>query len=334
MTLKLSLAIARNVRTKAVIDGTVAAEAIELTPTVLFPSEIFWRQLRFADFDLSEFSFSELLTLAGKEDRRWVGLPIFTTHRFFHTGILVRRDRGIERPEDLRGKQLGVPEYGQTAALWTRGILQHEFGVSPRDITFWMERNPDRSHAAAMGLEMPAGVTVNQIPHEKNIGSMVASGEIDGTLLYIRNTGSTENMVDRSTIDLSNHPDVKTLFPDPVAEGIRYFEKTGLFPINHGMAIRREIAEENPWVLLNIYAAFQKANEIANAERMQHVDYYLSTGLLGRDARGVLRTPLVQHGIAANRDVLETAATFSYEQGLTPERVTLDRVFAPSLLDT
>src|SRR3981081_3626268 len=130
MKLQLSLAITSNPRTWPILDGSVKPDGIELVPTILHPSELFWRQLRFADFDVSEMSFSSLMIARAGGDERWVGLPIFTTRKFFHAQILVRRDAGIEKPADLRGKRVGVPEYQQTAERWARGILQHEFGVS------------------------------------------------------------------------------------------------------------------------------------------------------------------------------------------------------------
>ena len=128
--------MASNPRTWPVLDGQVTADGIDLVPSVVHPSELFWRQLRFADFDVSEMSFSSLMMARANGDERWVGLPIFTTRRFFHTEILVRRDSGIEKPADLKGRRVGVPEYQQTAALWSRGILQHEFGVAPKDMEF------------------------------------------------------------------------------------------------------------------------------------------------------------------------------------------------------
>jgi 4,5-dihydroxyphthalate decarboxylase len=329
MKIQLSMAMASNPRSLPVLDGRVKADGIDLIPTPLHPSEIFWRQLRFADFDVSEMSFSSLIMAMSKGDDRWIGLPIFTTREFFHTRVLVRRDAGIERPADLKGKRVGVPEYQQTAALWTRGVLEHEFGVSPKDIEFWMERTPDHSHGGATGFKPPPGVTVNQIPREKNIGAMMLSGELQATLRY----ASHNNLVDRSRADLANHPDIRPLFPDPRAEGIRFYRKTGMYPINHGMVIRRELAEKYPWIALNLYKAFEDASAIADAERMEHVRYYLDTGLLPAETAEPLRTRLVRHGIRANRKVLETAAQYSYEQGLTPRQMELEDVFAANTMD-
>jgi len=155
------------------------------------------------------------------------------------------------------------------------------------------------------------------------------SGEIEAVIHYIVNP----NLVDRSTADLWNHPAVRPLFPDPVAEGIRYYRKTGIFPINHGMVIRRELAQKHPWVILNLYKAFEQAGEIANRERLEHVAYYFATGLLPNEAREALNAPLVRHGIKANREVLETAARYSHEQGLTPRQLALEEIFAASAME-
>jgi 4,5-dihydroxyphthalate decarboxylase len=132
---------------------------------------------------------------------------------------------------------------------------------------------------------------------------------------------------------LYKHPDFKTLFSDPHAEGVRSFEKTGIYPINHGMVIKREIAERHPWVVLNIFKAFQKANELAEKARREAVEYHLETGLLPASAKKALTTPLIKHGIAANRKVLETAAQYSFEQGLTPRLIKLEELFAPSVME-
>lgn len=328
MKLQLSIGMSANPRTRPVFDGTVTADAIDLLASAVHPSELFWRQLRFSDFDVSEMSLSSLMIAVSKGDDRWVGLPIFTTRYFFHTRILVRTDAGIDRPADLKGKRVGVPEYQQTAALWTRGVLEHEFGVKPSDMEFWMERPPSHSHRAAVGFEPPVGVVIHQIPPDKDIGGMMASGELDATLFYLRH----DNLVDRSRIDLSNHAQVKRLFLDPIAEGTRYFRKTGLYPINHAMVIKRAIAEKHPWAILNLFKAFQQANEMAEAQRREHIEYHVAAGLIAPEAGVALAKPALQHGIAANRATLETAARYSHEQGLTPRRIELEQVFAASTM--
>ena len=149
MNTQLSAGMAPNPGTWPLFDGTVKPDDIDLIMSPVHASELFWHQLRFADFDLSDMSFSSLIIAIAHGDQRWVGLPIFTIRNFFHTRIVVRRDAAIKTAADLKGKRVGVPEYQQTAALWIRGALEHEFGVTPRDMEFWMEQNPEHSHGGA-----------------------------------------------------------------------------------------------------------------------------------------------------------------------------------------
>ena len=318
-----------NPRTWPILDGRVKPDGIDLVSSRVYPSELFWRQLRYADFDISEMSFSALMMAKLRGDERWVGVPVFTSRMFYHTAVLVRRKAGIASPADLMGKRVGVPEYQQTAALWARGVLQEEFGVEPRHMEFWMERGASHSLAGSASFAAPPGVTIHTIPPEKSLGSMMLSGEVDAALHYIVD----HNLVDRSTADLWHHPDIAPLFPDPVAEGVRYFRKTGILPINHAMVIRREIAEKHPWTVLNLVKAFDRANEIANRERLEHVEYHIATGLVPAGAEEALRTPLVRHGIRANCNTLETAARYSHEQGLTSRLVKLEEVFTRSAME-
>ena len=327
--LQLSLIMGANDRSRPVLDGAVEPGGIDLTCTVAHPSEIFWRQLHFQEFDISEMSLSSLLMAMAGGNRDWVGIPVFTSRRFFHTGIWVRADRGIEKPEDLKGKQVGVPEYQQTAALWSRGVLKHEFGVDATDIEWWMERTPERSHGGATGFRPPEGVKFHQIPAEENIGTMLMDGKLDATLLYL----TDPNLVDRSRIRLEGNPQFRLLFPDQAAEGRRFFQKTGLFPINHGMVVRRSIYEQHPWVALNIFNAFRLAKERVNSRMRDLAQTHFDLGLLGGEARTALQVDAYPYGVKSNLKVLETVADYSHEQGLTPRRMQMDEVFAPSTLD-
>jgi 4,5-dihydroxyphthalate decarboxylase len=328
--LTLSLAITSNPRTRPVIDGRVNVDGVDFAKTILGAAEIFWRQLSFAEFDVSEMSMSELMMIRARGDDRFVGVPVFTTRRFYHTGIFVRKDARIDSPADLKGKRVGVPEYIQTSALWNRGILENEFGVAPKEMTFFMERLATRSHAGAIGFTAPPGVTINPIPVEKSIGSMMLSGELDACISYIRNPG----LIDRSDADLENHPAIKPLFSDSDAEAMRYYKKTGIYPINHGMVVKRAVFERAPWVVINILKAFNQANGIAEGERREHVAYHLETGLVPPDYRKALATRLITHGLKANRAVLETAAKYSHQQGLSSRIMTMDELFAPNALDS
>jgi 4,5-dihydroxyphthalate decarboxylase len=329
MPLTLSIALSPNPRNWPIIDGSIKVEGVDLVVHVLHPSEMFWRQLHHEEFDISEMSLSSLMMARSRGDERWAGLSVFTTRRFFHTGILVRRDASINKPADLKGKRVGVPEYQQTAALWGRGVLQHEFGVQARDMEFWMERAPENSHGGATGFKPPEGVTVHTIPPDKSIGSMMLSGELQAALHYIVN----DNLIDRSRADLHGHPDIRLLFPDRTAEGVRYYAKTGIYPINHGMVTKRTLADRHPWLAGHLLDAFERANGKIDRQRMEHLAYYFETGLLPGGTMDKVREPLVRHGVKANRLVLETCARYSYEQGLTPRVMTLDELFEPATMN-
>ena len=326
--LELGIALSDNPNTRPLIDGEVQAEGIGLTATTLHPSEMFWRQLRFAEFDVSEMSMSSLLIATARGPTPWVALPVFTTREFFHTRILVRSDAGIAAPADLAGKRVGVPEYQQTAAIWGRGVLRHEFGVEPKSIEWFMERPPDKSHGGATGFAPPAGVRLNYIPPTTNIGEMLVRGELDATLLYLTH----RNLVDRSRIDLSNHPKVRPLFADRAAEARRYYAKTGLFPINHTVVVRRTLLERHPWIALNLFSAFMAAKAHLVRNGNDYLMPFLTTGLVGDDVQRALGNDPMPYGVKAPRPVLETIAQYVHEQGLTDRRVGLEEIFAPSTL--
>jgi 4,5-dihydroxyphthalate decarboxylase len=325
----LSIALSDNARTRPIIDGHVEIESVTPYITTVHPSEMFWRQLKYADFDISEMSMSSLLIAAARGDYRWVGIPVFTSRMFFHTRILVRGDRGINVPADLKGKRVAVPEYQQTSAIWSRGILQNEFGVDQRDIEWFMERTPDMSHGGSTGFTPPPGVKLNRIPPTTNIGEMLVKGELDATLLYLTNT----NLVDRSTIDIEREPSVRPLFADGAAEGRRYYAKTGIYPINHTVVMRRELYEKHPWIALNLYSAFARAKDKSLKDARKALQPWREVGALGPDAEKGFGADPLAYGVKAPRATLEMIAQFLQEQGLTDRRVAIDEVFAKSTLD-
>jgi 4,5-dihydroxyphthalate decarboxylase len=326
--LPLSIALSDNPNTRPLIDGAVAPEGIALTPTVVHPSEMFWRQLKFGEFDVSEMSMSSLVISTSRGPTPWVALPVFTTREFFHTRILVRADAGIAAPSDLKGKRVGVPEYQQTAAIWARGALENEFGVAPREMEFFMERG-DKSHGGATGFKPPPGVTVNQIPASTNIGEMLTRGELDATLLYLTNP----NLVDRSRIDLSADKRIRPLFADRAAEGRRYYAKTGLYPINHTVVVRRTLVEQHPWIALNLYAAFASARAAVLRGGQTALASHFETGVLSDDVKRALATDPMAYGVKATRKVLETIADYVHAQGLAARRVQIEELFAPATMD-
>jgi 4,5-dihydroxyphthalate decarboxylase len=327
--LPLSAGFGPNPRTFAILDGTVSPLGIRLLPTAVHGSELFWRQLKFADFDVSEMSISSLTISTAQGQREWIGLPVFSMRRFFHTGILVREGAGIEKPADLKGKRVGVPEYQQTAAVWCRGILSDEFGVDPRDLHWFMERPPEQSHGGSTGFKPPPGVKLEYIPTTTNIGEMLLNGTLDATLLYL----SDPNLVDRSRIDLSGSKAVRPLFPNPQAEAHRYFAKTGIYPINHCFVVRRSIAERDPQLAARLYHAFVEAKSIGNRRREGLLAPWRETGLIDERADHAIEADVMAYGVNDAKLVLDTVTRFIHEQELTPRRVALDELFAPGTLD-
>jgi 4,5-dihydroxyphthalate decarboxylase len=327
--LELSIALSDNPRTRPIIEGRVVAEGIRLVPTTIHPSEMFWRQLRFGDFDVSEMSMSTLTILTSLGNSDWVGIPVYTMRKFFHTEIVARKDAGINAPADLKGKRVGVPEYQQTAAIWTRGVLQHEFGVKPSDMTWFMERNDDRSHGHSTGFKSPKGVSVTPVPLNANIGEMLLKGELDAIVHYIAHN----NLVDRSRVDVAADPRVRFLFEDREAESARYYKKTGIYPINHIMVVKRSVYEQHPWIALNLYSAFVNAMDQVRKDALPWLAPYYDTGLVDRSVRGVVAKTPMPYGLKAARHVLETVTQYVHEQGLCERRVALEEIFAPNTLE-
>ena len=271
---------------------------------------------------------SSLIMAIANGDRRFIGIPIFTSRSFFHTGIMTRVDAGIERPSDLKGKRVGVPEYQQTAALWARAALQHVYGVEAKDMRWWMERNVEMSHGGATGFRPPNSIEMHYISPQSSMGEMLVAGELDASLLYLPGG----NLVDRSSMDIRKDSRFRRLFSDPQTEGISYYKKTGFFPINHGFVIKREIYEDHPWVALNLFNAFTKARDAWRQGLQEDVAPYLTTGIL-RSESGGLETQLFDYGVKSNREILLAIARFSHEQGLTERVVGLEEIFAPQTLD-
>ena len=172
--LKLSFISAFNERVDPLMKGAVEAEGIEIVPTYSHPSETFWRQLKFQEFEVGEMSMSSYL-IARERGFDIIALPVFPSRRLFHTELSYNTDSGIEKPEDILGKRVGVGEYQQTAALWQRGFLEHDFGVSQYKVHWYMERTEELSHGGQTGFTPPAGISFQRIPTDKSMASMLVN---------------------------------------------------------------------------------------------------------------------------------------------------------------
>jgi 4,5-dihydroxyphthalate decarboxylase len=332
--IKLSFISGINERVQPLMDGSVEPEGVELVPTCSDPSETFWRQLNFNEFEISEMSLSSYL-IAKSRGMDMIAIPVFPARRFMHAQLSYHVDSGVKQPGDLAGKRIGVGEYQQTAALWTRGILEHDFGVSQYKVHWYMERTEELSHGGATGFKPPEGISFQRIPPDKSLASMLVNNEIDAAPVN-RAFQRGSNIIDRSTRLRAAGADwskVKPLFPDKIAEGERFFKKHGYIPANHAYIIRGDVYRQYPWLAFNLYSAFVKAKEIAREKLSESIPSALIFGpeYLATTKRIFGDDPF-PYGIEANRGMLQTIIDYSHEQGLTREKLKIEDLFAPSTL--
>ena len=332
--LTLGFISAFNERVEPLMNGTVQAEGIELIPTYSHPAETFWRQLKFGEFEVAEMSMSSFL-IARSRGVDMIALPVFPSRRLFQTELSYHVDSGITKPEELADKRLGVAEYQQTAALWIRGILEHDFGVSQYKIHWYMERSEEMSHGAATGFKPPAGISFNRIASNKSLESTLLENELD--VAHVASPWVLQaNALDRSSriAGKGDWSKIKPLFPDRMAEGARFYKQHGFLPVNHAYIIRGDIYKKYPWVAFNLYTGFVKAKALARERLLERIpsalffapEYAAMTQeMIGDDP--------FPYGIKANKAMLDTIVAFSHEQGLTPKKMIVEELFAQSTLD-
>ena len=243
-------------------------------------------------------------------------------------------DSGIGKPEDLAGKKLGVAEYQQTAALWTRGVLEHDFGVSQYKVHWYMERSEELSHGGATGFEPPPGISFQRIPTDKSLASMLLANEIDAAAVVGPWTRSA-SVIDRSSRipGSGDWSKVKLLFPDRIAETRRFVQQHGFLPANHAYIIRGEVYKKHPWAAFNLYSGFVKAKALARQKLAESMPSALFFGpeYLAMTRRLIGDDPF-PYGIKANQAMLDTITSYSHEQGLAPRQVKPEELFAEQTL--
>jgi 4,5-dihydroxyphthalate decarboxylase len=333
--LRLSFISAFNERVDPLMNGTIEAEGIEIVPTYSHPSETFWRQLKFQEFDVGEMSMSSYL-IARERGFDMIALPVFPSRRLFHTELSYNTDSGIKSPADLVGKRIGVGEYQQTAALWQRGILEHDFGVSQYKVHWYMERTEELSHGGATGFAPPAGISFQRIPTDKSMASMLVNNELDAAAINSP-WKNMPNVIGRSHLIPGAGGDwskVKLLFEDRMAEGARFFKRWGFLPVNHAYTIKGEIYKRYPWVAFNLYTGFVKAKEHFNRKLVDSIPTAL---FFGREylakTQEIFGDDPYPYGVKSNRKMLEALMDLSREQGLTSTKTKVEELFAASTLD-
>ncbi len=307
-------------RTRALKDGRIRPEGIEINYLVMPVEEIFWRMMKYEEFDVSELSMGAFLTGAARGRRPFVGIPVFPSRTFRHRCIFVNSAAGIEKPDDLRGKRVGVPEYSMTAAVWLRGLFEHEYGIAPREI-YWIqagEEQPGRKDR--VDFEMPAGIRLES-KSDRTLNEMIESGEIDAMMSPRMPACFVENSAR-----------VRRLFPNYKQVEMAYFRKTGLFPIMHVIVIKRAIYEKEPWVAQTLYKAFCAAKELCMKELYDTNILRVSlpwTSAEYEQTRDLMTADYWPYGLNPNRRNLETLHGYLYEQGLVTQKLNLDELFAP-----
>jgi 4,5-dihydroxyphthalate decarboxylase len=322
--LSLSVAVGPYDRTRALIDGSVQIDGVEPTCMTLPPEEIFFRALRHAEFDICELSLSSFTVKTAQGGGPYVGVPAFVSRMFRHTSIWVRTDR-INKPEDLKGKRVGLPEYQLTANVWARAVLEEDHGVKPSDIHWIRGGIEDADRPEKITISLPKDVRLDNAPAGRSISRLLADGEIDGFI------------APRPPSLPRNTPNVGWLFPDPAATASDYFKRTGIFPIMHLVGVRRTLAEQHPWLPGAVFKAFSQAKDkaidmLADPSASKATLPFLEERVA--QARALMGDDFWPYGFEANRKTLEAFLRHHHAQGLSSRLVKPEELFHPGTLES
>ncbi|MGE0735539.1 MAG: ABC transporter substrate-binding protein [Alphaproteobacteria bacterium] len=324
--LQITVATDNYDRTRAIRDGRVAVDGCEVVYLNLEPEELFFRTVRYKEFDVCEMSFNTYMMQRSRGIADYIAIPVFLSRAFRHSGIYIRTDKGIKTPADLRGKTIGLPEYQITAVVWLRGMLQDEYGVAPSQIK-WRTggaEQPGREERAP--LKPPPGIDLAPIPPGKTLSGMLETGELDAIMLPRTPSAFVKQA-----------PNVARLFPDYRAAEQAYFRKTKLHPIMHVLGVKTALAERYPWLPGSLFKAFRQAKDLAIADLERIITLYVTMPWIGAElaaTRAVLGHDIWPYGVAENRHEIETLLRYSLEQGLSEKAQTVEELFAPSTLAT
>jgi 4,5-dihydroxyphthalate decarboxylase len=323
--LRLTLACWDYDRTRALADGRVAPEGVDLNLLPLDVEETFFRMLRGREFDAAEMSLSSYCVSLQRDDPAFVAIPVFPSRFFRHGCIFVSARSGIREPGDLVGRRIGVPEYQMTAPVWIRGLLADDYGVDPASVQYFTGGEEEPGRDEKLKLSLPPRFRVTPIGSDQTLARMLADGEIDA--LHTARTPST----------FYSRPDeVKRLFPDFVAVEKAYYRRTGIFPIMHVIAIRRDVYEANRWVARSLFKAFIAAQRITydNLRVTSAMTSMLPWQVAAvEDARAELGDDWWPYGLDRNRSVLDTFLRYHHEQGLSARRLQPEELFAPETFE-
>jgi 4,5-dihydroxyphthalate decarboxylase len=317
-------------RVRPLIDGRVRVEGCDVNYIIVTPEECFHRAWYHQDFDVTEIGLSGYIIgtsrgqgLGGASP--YVGIPVFLSRSFRCSGIYIRTDRGIARPEDLKGKKVGIPEYQITAAVWSRGFLSDEHGVRAEDLIWMQGGMDDPGRQDKWPNNLPAGFPLRHLTGDETINSLLTKGELDAFI----GPRTPKSYRDGKT-------PLRRLFEDFETVEKDYYRKSGIFPIMHPLGIRREIHQKHPWLALNLYQAFVEAKRISQADLLETAALKIGHPWIVssvQSAQEVMGPDIFPYGVAASRKTLEAAIRYSMEQYMAVRPVAIEELFPANTLD-
>lgn len=319
--LRLTLACGDYDRTRALEEGTVRPDGIDLTYLRLPVEETFFRMMRHREFEVAEMSLSSYVLSLQAEQPPFVALPVFTSRMFRHSSVYLNTDAGIEEPKDLCGRAVGVPEYQLTACVWVRGILSDHHGVPVDSVTYYTGGQEQPGRVEKASLRLPGSIKVEPIGAGRTLSEMLVEGEIDA--IYSPRVPGPFARRD---------PRVRRLFPDVVAAEKDYFAASGIFPIMHVVVVRRDVYEAYPWVAQSLSKAFVLAKDevfdrLYDMSALRFMLPWLNQYL--EEDRELFGDDFWSYGLDANCETLDTFLRYHHEQGLSARRMQPDELFAP-----
>jgi 4,5-dihydroxyphthalate decarboxylase len=322
----LSLACWNYDRTRALIDGCVQPEGIDLTCLTLPVEETFFRMLRHKEFDVAEMSLSSYVLSLFQPDRPFVAIPAFPSRFFRHSCIYVHAGSGINDPKDLIGKKVGTPEYQMTAPVWIRGILADEYGVPVDSVVYFTGGEEEPGRPEKLPLALPPDIRVERIGPGQTLASMLARGDIDA--LFTARTPSSFR---------DGGGTVKRLFEHSAAIERDYFRRTGIFPIMHTVVVRRDVYERDRWVAQSLYKAFRAAQQetyeaLSQTAALTTMLPWLTAHV--EETRREMGDDFWPYGLEQNRRTLTTFLRYSHEQALAKQLLQPEQLFAPETLES
>jgi 4,5-dihydroxyphthalate decarboxylase len=345
MALRLTIAFTNNPRVQPLKDGTVKPENIDLDFVTLDAGELFFRNLKYDEFDVSEMSISETLLALERGDGSkwdWSALPVYLSRGHHWPNLYVNTSSGIDQLADLKGKRIAAPDYDMTAALWMKITLKDLYGIEASDNVWYNGRTRALSHGGALGLDKdgPRGVTLNWLTADQTMDVMLDKGEIDACTAIrpaAKVTAGDATVIDRwGGTQIHGNPRIRQLLPDGGKDVVyTYYRKTGFFHCNHHVIVQNRILREHPWVALELFKAFKRSKEVAYERARAHLSTYLYfPGKDFREQAEVIGDDPYPLGLRAMGKNIERAIQGSVQQGLLRQPLRLEDVYFHTTLDT